>query len=320
MLPVIAVASVFFSACSSTKAKVEQESELSVVNTTVALTPGESLCASQVERTVSEVMGTPFALVDDSEISPDACNFVAKSDDEVIVSVSVKATENGDSLKAVVETVGATKIESDIPNEVFLTPTPDVLGQRVVVRRGGTSVVVGVQGIADEDELNRALLDLARAFSGLLPDTPFDSDVTVAAVDCGRVDPGAIGAAMDIEPELVVVSQLPGQAGCEVNLTTQPLGAAVSVEPGEASAESLDGRGGTTTADGRTVELKSDPVEGLGDGAVWLSGGDGAPTGELYVLIGNRLVRAVSSGGDSDDQRKSWAVAVAKVAGPALVE
>lgn len=314
VVPFLALALV---AIGCTRTKPKSSTELESSDKTASESTSDGVCSRLAERAVSVVMGGSFKV--QKRESAQACSFVDSGNPELVVSVNSQAVPNGDSFAALVSSQGVTRIDSDVHDEVFMTPTMDQLGHRAVVRRGGQAAVIGVRGVADEEELKAYLIDLARAFSSRLPDNHFDSDVTTPTVACETVDTGSLAAKLGVTSESLKVTQLPGETGCAISSSDSPVGGSARVELGEASVEELKNRGGSVKIDGKTFNFTSRDVDGVGTQAVWQAQNPDGTAGELLAIISGRLVRVSATGGASEEELINWASAVAQVLAPVLI-
>ncbi|MCB1256166.1 MAG: hypothetical protein KDB26_03625 [Microthrixaceae bacterium] len=276
-----------------------------------------SVCSDLAARAVGVVMGGEFKIQPGG--TRQACSFVDIKNPDLVVSVEAQQVANGDSLNALVTAQGVTRIESNIPDEVFITESLDQFGHRAVVRRGGYAAVVRIRGIVDESDLKAKLVDLARAFSSRLANAPYDSDVTLSAAACDSVDIGALAERLSVHPETLQISNLAGETGCSVSSSAANVGGAIRVEQGQATAETLEGRGGSIVADGETFVFRNRPVEGVGTAAIWQTQSPQGDAGELLEIYNGRLIRVSAAGGSSEDELVEWAVAVAEAIAPVLV-
>lgn len=132
---------------------------------------------------------------------------------------------------------------------------------------------------------------------------------------CSALSAQTLAVELEVEPIDVALMPL-GERGCTF---TGPPGVNITMEvvATGADASALD-VGRSMTVDGETVTWEPVPVDGLGDGAVWLEDPTSGTTGELYAIYDGTVVRVASSA-SKPDRVEDRAIAAMKIAAPVLV-
>lgn len=166
-------------------------------------------------------------------------------------------------------------------------------------------------------DMRARLVSLARASIERLPELPFGEEpgeendegerrtVVPGADVCESIDAEVLDKVVGAEPGTGTLTPL-AETGCTYSGGD---GVTLMIEamPGEATTESLEGFGREMVEDGETYTWTPEPVEDLGDGAVWLADPRDDTTGELYVLFGSSLLRITSSVTAGGDEVRAYA-------------
>lgn len=166
-------------------------------------------------------------------------------------------------------------------------------------------------GAAAAGRLLPAPYDVGASGEGDPTSSPSGVEVRVAIQVCEAISLEALTDTLGLSPEGAGLSPF-GERACTFD---HPSGVNILVEPVTADAgdTALDS-GRETMVDGQTTTWTPEPVEGIGDGAVWLADPITGTTGELSALFGSVLVRITSSGPSAEGVRDR-AIAVMMLAG-----
>ena len=178
-------------------------------------------------------------------------------------------------------------------------------------------------------EIHRRLTALGSAVGSRLEPLPFaqgvtdesasgpvSGTVTVGEAICAALSVDAMSADMQVSTEGAALTAM-GERGCTFSNAD---GVNVTVElVADGADESVLEVGREMTIEGETLVWEPEPVEGLGDGAVWMVDPTSGTTGELNALFDRAFVR-VSSSGPEAEGLKERAVAAARLAGVDLVD
>ena len=316
LCPLVLGGVVVAGACSSGGAEAQQPTAAATRYADAAA----SGCPLVDGQAVSRVTALPFQAQPRPEGS-DTCTFVEDGGGRVL-TIDTAETSTGDALAALVSSYGLVELDTDVDDQTFASFGVDVGDgtvptSTVLVRWGGSAALLQLTSPDPIETVQHQLVELARVIAPTLPVAPFDGEVTVAPASCADVDIAELGAALQLDPASLQVVALPGTTGCSITSSSSPVSATITIEPGEATVESLQGRGGSVSVDGTTYELVPQQVD-VGSGGVWLADPVTGQSGELWAAVSGGLVRVTASGAPASEL-VDWAAAVAANAGPGLL-
>ncbi|MCB0970221.1 MAG: hypothetical protein KDA97_01705 [Acidimicrobiales bacterium] len=292
----------------------------------------ELVSAAQVD----EILGGSFEAVADPVDG--SCTY-ADVDRGARVVISDRETRTRQAFEALVDPIGARPFPG-VGDEAHLrlgeVPPTAVL----VARVGGQAVMVDLllpelgdppESTASGDDTDPApttippdiegllearVAELASIIMAKLPSVDFDEDLPdEARATCAAIPLDDLARAVGLEPSDASLTTL-GEAACQLS---SGAGTNLVIEAVDATGdETALGVARSYTVDGEETVVEPEPVEGVGDRAVWIGDPISGVSGDLYAQYGTTVVRITSSGPSPGTEARLRALAAMDLVGPIL--